>query len=80
MVATLCRGRFIAEMSFLTGDPASADVIAHGRVTYISWNSEKLKHLRTLNPSLMFNIQSVLEKDLSAKIKAASRRRTGNEK
>ena len=44
-IAALVRGSFIAEMSFLTGKAASADVYANGTVRYISWNQKKLKDL-----------------------------------
>ncbi|NLX25342.1 MAG: cyclic nucleotide-binding domain-containing protein [Lentisphaerae bacterium] len=72
-IAELERGSFIAEMSFLTGDPASADVQAVGEVGYISWQQEKLRNLKQLNPSLYMKIQQVLGKDLAGKVKAASK-------
>ena len=71
-IAELTRGSFIAEMSFLSGDPASADVIAKGEVQYISWAQEKLRRLKQLNPQLLIKIQSVLGKDLADKVKSAS--------
>ncbi|MGB7291402.1 MAG: cyclic nucleotide-binding domain-containing protein [Thermodesulfobacteriota bacterium] len=70
VIAKLTRGSFIAEMSFLTGDPASADVFANGTVEYIVWNQEKLRNLNQINPQLFIKIQSVLAKDLADKIKA----------
>ena len=36
-VATLKRGQFIGEISFLTEQPASADVYAKGNLKYIKW-------------------------------------------
>jgi len=71
-LAELSKGRFIAEMSFLTGEPASADIIAEGQVRYISWNQEKLRSLEQLNPELLIKIQNILGKDLVGKIKVAS--------
>ena len=70
VIAKLTRGSFIAEMSFLTGDPASADVFANGAVEYIVWNQEKLRNLNQINPQLFIKIQNVLAKDLADKIKA----------
>ncbi len=70
IIAKLTRGSFIAEMSFLTGDPASADVFANGPVEYIVWNQEKLRNLNQINPQLFIKIQNVLAKDLADKIKS----------
>jgi CRP-like cAMP-binding protein len=70
VIAKLTRGSFIAEMSFLTGDPASADVYANGPVEYIVWNQEKLRNLNQINPQLFIKIQNVLAKDLADKIKS----------
>lgn len=70
IIAKLKRGSFIAEMSFLTGDPASADVFANGAVEYIVWNQEKLRNLNQINPQLFIKIQNVLAKDLADKIKS----------
>ncbi|MBN2704043.1 MAG: cyclic nucleotide-binding domain-containing protein [Pontiellaceae bacterium] len=72
-IAELERGSFVAEMSFLTGEPASADVQAVGEVGYISWQQEKLRNLKLLNPSLYMKIQQILGKDLADKMKAASK-------
>jgi hypothetical protein len=71
VIAKLNRGSFIAEMSFLTGDPASADVFANGPVEYIVWNQEKLRNLNQINPQLFIKFQNVLAKDLADKIKSA---------
>ena len=72
-VAQLQPNSFFAEMSFLTGDPASADVVAHGEIEYISWEQEKLHQLKLLNPTLLIKIQNILGKDLAGKVKASSR-------
>jgi len=71
-IARLSRGKFIAEMSFLTAEPASADVVAKERVQYILWEQNKLMGLEQLNPQLLIKIQKVLGKDLTDKIKAIS--------
>ena len=68
-IAELTRGSFIAEMSFLTGKPASADVYANGTVRYISWNQKKLKDCEKLKPQLLIKIQNILGKDLAEKVK-----------
>lgn len=71
-IAELSRGSFVAEMSFLTGDPASADVRAAGAVELISWPQEKLRGLKQLNSGLYMKIQHILGKDLAGKVKASS--------
>lgn len=69
-VARLSRGSFIAEMSFLTEEPASANVRADGLVTYISWDQAKLTSLKQVNPDLLIKLQAILGKDLSYKLKS----------
>jgi hypothetical protein len=70
LIAKLTRGSFVAEMSFFTGNPASADVFANGPVEYIVWNQEKLRNLNQINPQLFIKFQNVLAKDLADKIKS----------
>ena len=36
-------------MSFLTEEPASADVYLEDNVKYIMWNQEELRHMQKLN-------------------------------
>ena len=74
-IARLRRGQFVAEMSFVTGEPASADVIARGAMRCLVWPQEKLRALKQLNPALLIKLQSILGRDLSGKVKAASGRR-----
>lgn len=71
-LARLRQGRFFAEMSFLTGEPASADVHAQGRVRYLAWPNEQLHDWRRVRPTLWTKLLSALGKDLVDKIKAAS--------
>ena len=73
-VATLARGSFVAELSFLTQEPASADVIAEGEVEFNSWNQRKLRRLSTINPDLYHKIQRILSRDMTEKLKTASQR------
>lgn len=73
-IAQLGRGSFFAEMSFLTGEPASADIKASGKIEYISWEQEKLHCLKQLDSNQYIKLQNILGKDLSAKVKLASTR------
>jgi hypothetical protein len=66
--------QFVAEMSFISGEPASANVIADGRVEYMAWPQDKLRALQQLNPGLLVKLQHILGRDLTGKVKAASQR------
>jgi len=68
LIALLSHGSFVAEMSFLTGNPATADVNAQGSVKLISWPQIKLRGLQQINPDLFIKLQSILGKDLTQKI------------
>jgi hypothetical protein len=68
-VTALSRGCFVAEMSLLTGDPASADVKAIGSVELITWSQEKIRHLKEINKPLLDKLHVILGKDLSYKLK-----------
>ncbi|HBS04835.1 MAG TPA: hypothetical protein DEA96_07725 [Leptospiraceae bacterium] len=59
---------FIAEMSFLTGEPATATVKASGRVRVHCWSQTALHDLEAVDPSLMARIRSILGKDLTKKL------------
>lgn len=72
-LARLGRGKFVAEMSFVTGEPASADVIATGKVRCLAWPQEKIQSLEQLNPVLLIKLQKILARDLSGKVRAANR-------
>lgn len=71
-IAQLSRGSFIAEMSFITGEPASADIIVNDNIKYISWDQDKLRSMEQLYPDLLIKIQNILGKDLVSKIKLAT--------
>ena len=73
-IANLERGAFIAEISFLTGEPASADVSASGEVIFISWKSERLKNLKQDNSSFWMKLQHALSEDLIKKVKPQAKR------
>lgn len=71
-LAQLKPGSFVAEMAFLTGEPASADVIAVGsEVHCMAWETAALQHWRERKPALWTKLLSVLGKDLIDKIRRA---------
>ena len=73
-IATLSRGSFAAGLSFLSREPASADVLAEGAVEFNSWNQKKLRRLNKIDPELYVKIQGILGRDISNKMRAASSR------
>jgi CRP-like cAMP-binding protein len=73
-IARLGRGSFVAELSFLSGEPASADVVAEGAVEYNSWTHQKLRRIEKFNPDLSRKIQGIVGRDISHKIRATSTR------
>ena len=50
-VATLKRGDFIAEISLLTEEPASADVYLDKNAKLIMWNQDQIRHFQSSNPT-----------------------------
>lgn len=71
-VAELSRGTFIGEMSFLSGQAASATAKAKEKVTYISWNQKKLHKLELEKPILLNKFHGILGAELADKIRVAS--------
>ena len=69
-IASLSRGNFIAEISFLTQEPATADVFLDKNVKYIKWNQEKIRHFQTTNIGFWSKLHHVLTRDLVKKIKS----------
>jgi len=66
-LAKLKRGQFIGEISFLTEQPASADVSAKN-LKYIKWNQNKIKAIKRSNNSFWIKLNSVLTNDLTKKV------------
>ena len=67
-VTTLPAGFFVAEMSLLTGRPATADVVAAGEVDLVRWSVAELHAMRDASPQLWVKVQSVLGRDLVEKM------------
>tara|TARA_A100001011_G_scaffold221758_1_gene229704 strand:- start:146 stop:808 length:663 start_codon:yes stop_codon:yes gene_type:complete len=79
-IANLDRGAFIAEISFLSGEPASADVHATEELIFVSWKSERLKNLKHDNPTFWMKLQHALSEDLIKKVKPQAKRDSQIEK
>jgi len=73
-IAVLTRKDFIAEMSLLSGEPASADVLCRKELTCITWSRENLDNLEKLNHILWSKLQHILSKDLVGKVRRTSSR------
>jgi CRP-like cAMP-binding protein len=67
-VTTLKSGQFIAEIAFITGKEATADVIAKGRIKYISWTYTQIEQIKQINPHLSSKLQFIISKDLTTKL------------
>ena len=67
-IATLERGQFIAEISYITGNPASADVIAQEELLFYTWPRDILNKLRKSNPGTMGKLDRILTLDMAGKL------------
>tara|TARA_B000000557_G_scaffold232408_1_gene206317 strand:+ start:91 stop:744 length:654 start_codon:yes stop_codon:yes gene_type:complete len=68
----LGRGKFIAEMSLITNEPATADIYSNENTRYISWDQNELKHFQVSNKDLWIKLHNILSKDLIQKIKTTN--------
>tara|TARA_Y100001970_G_C14109691_1_gene790170 strand:- start:577 stop:1206 length:630 start_codon:yes stop_codon:yes gene_type:complete len=67
-IATLKRGQFIAEISYITGNPVSADVKAQDELLFYTWNASTLKKLRKSNPITMAKLDRIITLDMANKL------------
>ena len=67
-IASIKRGQFIGELSFITSQPASATVFAANKVSYLSWNQEQMKLIKKTNPSFYAKFHHSLTEDIARKI------------
>ena len=69
VIATLHRPEFVGEISFITREPASANVDAKSRLYYIEWDQEELRRLKMKNSQFWTKLNQCLGEDLAKKIK-----------
>lgn len=69
-MARLGRGAFVAEMSFLTLEPTSADVDVDEPMTCRYWTRAQLDRLSQRHPKLWNNLQAAIGHDLVGKLRA----------
>ena len=67
-ITTLERGQFIAEISYITNNQVSADVIAHDELLFYTWNRDTLEKLRQSNPVIMGKLDRILTLDMAGKL------------
>lgn len=72
VLSTLERGHFLAEMSFLTGQPASANIRGDGALATRAWSRDQLRVWQTSKPALFMKLQGIMGCDLAAKIRDAN--------
>ena len=65
----LAHGAFIGELSYLTGKPPAADVVAASQLRVVRWPSDALRAFLADNPDTRTAIQLVLGSDLAAKLR-----------
>src|SRR3984957_4844827 len=70
-VVELGEGRFVGEMSFITGQTPAADVVAIDAIRYVSWPKAELTTFLAQHPALRAAWQAVLGADLVSKLRAA---------
>ena len=70
-VVELGEGRFVGEMSFITGEAPTVDVVAIDAIRYVSWPKTELKTFLAQHPPLRAAWQAVLGADLVSKLRAA---------
>ena len=67
-IATLKKGQFISELSFITGQPASASVFAEESIKYLCWSQSELNTIQRTNPAFYSKFHNILTKDIANKI------------
>ena len=68
-VTTLDAGRFVGEMSYITGEPTSASVWTREPTEYVAWAREALQSLFTTNADVRSGVQLAIGADLARKLR-----------
>lgn len=71
-VTDIGAGEFVGEMSLLTGEPASATVMAHPGIEYVAWEAKDLRGLFASRPDMEGKFRAVLGADLVQKLRRVS--------
>jgi hypothetical protein len=65
----LAHGAFIGELSYLTGKPPAADVVAATALRVVRWPADALRAFLVANPDTRTQVQLVLGSDLATKLR-----------
>jgi len=68
IVARLAPGKFVGEISFLSGDISTAMVVATEPVRCLAWNKAQLEKLLARRPELVNVFYAAVGKDLATKV------------
>ena len=68
VIAQLELGRFSAEINYITGKTASADVVVKEKLSYMIWDREILDNLRKTKPAIMDKLDRILTLDMTDKL------------
>ena len=71
-ITYLPRGSFMGEMSFISKQGASADVISNEEVSYIEWTENELLKIQKNHRIFWTKIQNILLNDLITKVKRSN--------
>lgn len=71
-VTEIGAGEFVGEMALLTGEPASATVLARPGIQYVTWEAKDLRGLFTSRPDMEAKFRSILGADLVQKLRRVS--------
>ena len=63
-------GQFVGEMSFLSGERATADVVATEPSQVLAWSQESLNKLLDRKPTLAYKMRGILGRDVVVKLRA----------
>jgi len=72
VIAQCGRGDFFGEMSYITGEAASADVIAEGRVRYMCFERAELRRVLRSDDELRNALEASFNRDLVAKLMSSN--------
>lgn len=70
VLAVLGPGQFIGEMSFISGDVASADVVATAPSRLLAWSQPGLAGVLDSDATLAVKVRGILGRDVVAKLRA----------
>jgi hypothetical protein len=71
-VAKLGEGRFIGEMSFISGENPTADVVTVDAARYVAWKKAELSSFLAEHPALRAALQLVIGGDLVNKLRGTA--------